>query len=207
MNILIIGCGRLGSRLANVLDSQGHEISIVDINPNAFDLLDDNFSGLTVVGNPIDLDVMRSAGVEGCEYVVCVTDSDNANIMSGQIARNIFHMEHIMVRILDPIKAQIYDDLGIFAICPTSLAFEAICSGLFDASNNKLVYYGGATIEMSTVPYDKRMKGKRLSEIEKLARNKLMGTIDENNQITLYSHDVDREIRSDDRLLFAQVIN
>ena len=93
MNILIIGCGRLGSRLASVLDAEGHYIAIIDNDKDRFDMLDDEFTGLTVEGTPIDIDVMKSAGIEGCDYVVCVTEQDNTNIMAAQIAHEIFKLD------------------------------------------------------------------------------------------------------------------
>ena len=96
MNILIIGCGKLGARLANVLDSQEHNISVIGSEQALVDNLNDDFSGLSVPGNPIDIDVMKSAGIEGCDYAICVTESDNTNIMAAQIVKNIFKIEIIL---------------------------------------------------------------------------------------------------------------
>ncbi len=208
MNILIIGCGRLGARLANVLDEQGHDVSVIDKDPLNFDQLEENFSGLTVQGTPFDLDVMKSAGMQGCDYAICVTHYDNINIMCGQIIRQYFHIKNVLVRVLDPPKARIYDDLGIYTICPTRLAFEEICSGLFDSSkNNKMVHYGGSSLELSTVPYDKYMKGKHLSEFADGSDYKLLGTMDENHNIQLYRHTEDRIIKENDQLLFVSVVD
>ena len=95
MNILIIGCGRLGSRLASVLDLQGHDIVVIESDPERLNQLDDGFDGLMIQGNPIDLDVMKSAGIEGCDYVLCLSPNDNQNLMASQIARNIFHVQYI----------------------------------------------------------------------------------------------------------------
>lgn len=208
MNILIIGCGRLGARLANIFDEQRHDVSVIDKDALNFDLLDDDFSGLTVQGTPFDMDVMRSAGMEGCDYVICVTHSDNINLMCGQIARRYFDIKNVLVRVTDPQKARIYDELGVYTICPTKLAFEEICSGLFDSlKNNKLVHYGGSSLELSTIPFEKHMKGKKLSEFADGSDYKLLGTLDENHNIQLYRHTEDRPIKENDQLLFVSVID
>ena len=208
MNILVIGCGKLGSRLASVLDVQGHSIAVIDAQPENFDMLDDEFSGLVVRGNPIDIDVMKSAGIEGCDHVICVTNQDNTNIMSAQIAHEVFQIENIIARVLDPVKAHAFEDLGICTICPTTLAFESICSGIFGiGQNNKIVHYGGCSIELSTVPYDKYMKGKRLYELSSSPDHKLFGLIDKHNIVTLYNYRIDREVREDDRMIFATVVD
>lgn len=207
MNILIIGCGRLGSRLASVLDLQGHDIVIIDSNSENLNGLDESFSGLAIQGNPIDLEVLKSAGVEGCDYVLCLTQSDNQNLMASQIAKNIFNAPYIIARVLDPVKAHVYEDLGVDTICSTTLAFEAVCARLFASDDNKIIHYGGSTLEINTVPYERWMKGKRLSEIENVYDYRLLGFLDEQKKITLYTDEQDREVDEDDCLLFAAVID
>lgn len=207
MNILIIGCGRLGSRLASVLDLQGHDIVIIDSNSENLDNLDESFSGLSIQGNPIDLEVLKSAGIEGCDYVLCLTQSDNQNLMASQIAKNIFNAPYIIARVLDPVKAHVYEELGVDIICSTTLAFEAVCARLFAAADNKIIHYGGSTIEINTVPYERWMKGKKLSEIENIYNYRLLGFLDEQKKITLYTDEQDREVAETDCLLFAAVID
>lgn len=207
MNILIIGCGQLGSRLANVLDQQNHDISVIDRDAAMLNLLNDDFSGLSVKGNPIDADVMRSAGIEGCDFVVCVTNSDNTNLMAAQIARNLFHIEHIIARVLDPVKSKVYKDLGIFTICPTTLAFESIVAALFQISNNQILPVGHSSLELTTVSFEKWMRGKTLEEIEALAQGRLIGFIDEQEHFMLYSAKKNRPIKESDRLVFVGVVD
>lgn len=207
MNILVIGCGRLGSRLASVLDAEGHYIAVIDNDKDNLDLLDDGFSGVSIVGNPIDIDVMKSAGIEGCDYVICVTKEDNTNIMAAQIANTIFKMEHIICRILDPVKAHAFEQLGVFSVCPTSLAFESICSALFgEKQKNKIVHFGGSAVEFTTLPYERHMKGKWLSELNESSEYKLFAVMDPNNVITLYNDTTDRIVQNTDRLIFAHLV-
>lgn len=207
MNILIIGCGQLGSRLANVLDQQNHDISVIDREAAMLNMLNDDFSGVAVQGNPIDADVMRSAGIEGCDFVVCVTNSDNTNLMAAQIARNLFHIEHIIARVLDPVKSKVYKDLGIFTICPTTLAFESIVAALFRINNNQILPIGHSSLEITTVPFEKWMRGKTLEEIEALTQSRLIGFMDDQEHVVLYSAKKDRSIQESDQLVFVGTVD
>lgn len=206
MNILIIGCGRLGARLANVLDEQDHDISIIGRDASMFDLLNDKFSGLSIRGNPIDSDVMKSAGIEGCDFIVCVTESDNANIMAAQIASKFFGKEKIIARVLDPVKSNVYEHLGISTVCPTSLAFEAICSAVFHADSNRVIRCGRSYLEITIVPYEKWMKGKSLEKVEYLSNHKLIGLMDDDDHLILYDRKLNREIEQSDKLAFANIL-
>lgn len=206
MNILIIGCGQLGSRLANVLDKQGHDISIIGSSQTMTDLLDDDFSGLTIPGNPIDSDVMKSAGIEGCDYVICVTESDNTNLMAAQVAKHIFHIDKIFVRVLDPVKCHVYKQMDISTISPTSLAFESICSAIFNTSGNKIVTLGKSSVAITTTPYEKWMHGKLISDIEYVKKYKLIGYLDENDRFLIFNHENDRKIEKTDRFVFTAII-
>ena len=113
MNILIAGCGKVGSRLADFLCEKGHDVSIVDNDRSRFELLSDEFSGFTIQGVPIDQDVLRQAGIEGCDAVAALTEDDNTNIMVCQIAREIFNVPRIVARIFDPLREDIFSRFDI----------------------------------------------------------------------------------------------
>lgn len=102
MNILIVGCGDTGSQLANVLDHMGNQVSVVDRNPETAAELSDSFTGMFTVGVPIDQDVLRHAGIEGCDVVIAVTRDDNTNLMVAQLARDIFGVPKVISRVSDP---------------------------------------------------------------------------------------------------------
>lgn len=207
MNILIIGCGQLGARLANVLDSQDHNISVIGNEQSLIDNLDENFSGLSVPGNPIDLDTMKSAGVEGCDYVVCVTENDNANIMAAQIIKNTFKIDNILVRILDPLKCRVYTQMNMSTISPTSLAFESIYSKIFHSCSDKIVDCGKSSVALTVAPYEKWMRNKRFSEIEFVAKYKLIGFLDENDKLVMFNHKNDRKVEKTDRLVYTSTVD
>jgi len=126
MKILIMGCGRVGARLALDLSKEGYEVTVIDNNVDSFTRLGSNFSGTQIKGNGIDTDDLRSAGIEGAQIFVAVTDNDNANIMAAQIAKETFKVPKIMVRIYDPIRAGAYQELGLWTICPTEIIAEML---------------------------------------------------------------------------------
>lgn len=121
MNIVIVGCGRVGARLAATLDQAGHRVSIVDTLPLAFRRLPHDFGGRSVIGTGIDEDVLRQAGIDDADAFFAVTNGDNRNIMSAQIAKTIFHVSHVAARIYDPVREETYRGLGIHAVCPTTV--------------------------------------------------------------------------------------
>lgn len=121
MRIVIMGCGRVGSQLAAQLSREGHEVSVIDMYQKSFRRLPDDFRGLTVIGTGIDEDVLRAAGIEGCDAFVAVTEGDNRNIMAAQVAREIFGVQEVVARIYDPGREAIYRELGLDTICPTTV--------------------------------------------------------------------------------------
>lgn len=126
MLVLILGCGRVGARLANVLDSEGHEVCIIDRNIDAFRRLSPDFGGSTVVGQGIDDDVLRQAGIERAQVFAAVTSDDNTNIMASQMAKVLHDVPKVITRIYDPIREETYQTLGLETICPTALGARMI---------------------------------------------------------------------------------
>jgi trk system potassium uptake protein len=121
MRIVILGCGRVGARLAQLLESDGHEISIIDSDPEAFDRLPETFHGQTTLGTGIDADVLKAAGIAGAGAFAAVTNFDNTNIMACQVAKEIFGVNNVLARIYDPGRGSLYNELGLETICPTTL--------------------------------------------------------------------------------------
>ncbi len=120
-----MGCGRVGSQIAADMDRSGHQVVIIDRDPNQFSraasrgVLTTDFKGDQVVGNGTDADVLRRAGIEDADGFVAVTEGDNRNIMASQIAKNIFKVPHVVARIYDPERAEAYEKIGLHTICPT----------------------------------------------------------------------------------------
>jgi trk system potassium uptake protein TrkA len=129
-NVLVVGCGRLGSLLAGRLSSLGSSVVIVDIDEHAFARLPIEFSGFQIVGNAAELSVLRSARIEKADCVLAVTHHDNVNLMVAQVAKVLFQVPQVLARIYDPAREAVYREFGIETICPTLLSAGAFLSAL-----------------------------------------------------------------------------
>jgi trk system potassium uptake protein TrkA len=121
MYIIILGCGRVGSELAKLLSSEGHNVVVIDRNRDSFDRLGGTFNGLTLAGNGFDLVLLRQAGIEKADAFCSVTNGDNTNLISAQVAKKIFKVPKVIARVYDPQRAHIYAALGLDIISGTIL--------------------------------------------------------------------------------------
>jgi trk system potassium uptake protein TrkA len=121
MKILIMGCGRVGARLASMLDEDGHQVTILDIDTYSFRRLPPSFSGTALFGNGIDEEALKRAGIEDVDVFVALTQGDNRNVMSCQIAKHIFNVPRVVCRIYDPLREEMYSTLGLETISPTKI--------------------------------------------------------------------------------------
>jgi trk system potassium uptake protein TrkA len=113
LHVVVVGCGRVGSGLARILEDSGHTVAVVDKNAKAFRRLPEGFSGKTIQGVGVDRDLLRQAGIEDAGALAAVTSGDNSNIMVARTAREVFGLERVIARIYDPRRAAIYERLGI----------------------------------------------------------------------------------------------
>jgi len=142
MFIIIMGCGRVGARVASQLSRSGHEVTILDLTEKAFSRLDPDFAGTTLVGNGLDVDVLRRAGIERADAFAAVTQGDNRNIMTSQVARHIFNVPKVVTRIYDPLRQETFELLGIEAISPTVLGADRFLE-ILDPDGGGLAKAGG----------------------------------------------------------------
>jgi trk system potassium uptake protein TrkA len=126
VNIVILGCGRVGARLASMMDTPGNTVSVVDFSSEAFQRLSSDFHGTTIIGNGVDEDVLVRAGIRDADVFVAVTNGDNRNIMASQIAKELFQVKKVVCRIYDPIREETYRGLGMDTFCPTTLGAQMI---------------------------------------------------------------------------------
>lgn len=206
MNILIIGCGKVGVRLAETLARKGHDISVIDRNESSFDALSDDFTGFTTAGVPIDQDILRRAGIESCDALCAMTQDDNMNIMVAQLATEIFKVKKVLVRVIDPDRGEIFAHFGLQTVCPTSLTVTAVCAALEDtADREKNLSFDNHTANFITMDCPKELVGMRASEIEYEPREILFGVIHNDSSMVLVGQQ-DIELLADDRLVFAKLI-
>lgn len=133
MYIIIVGCGRVGSELARLLANEGHNVVAIDKEATAFKRLGSDFNGLTVTGDGFDVDLLKEAGIEQADAFCTVTNNDNANIMSGQVAKKIFHTPKVITRINDIQYTHIYEELGIDIVNSTTLLASMIRNKIIES--------------------------------------------------------------------------
>ena len=127
MKIVIMGCGRVGAQLANSLDAEGHDVTVLDIDAYSFDrFLSSEFRGTALLGNGTDEEILRKAEIEKADAFIAVAHGDNRNVMACQMAKHIFHVPKVICRIYDPQRRDMYIPLGIDAVSPTTLVAQML---------------------------------------------------------------------------------
>ena len=124
MRVMIIGCGRVGSVLANRLDEAGHEVVVLDRNQQAFRRLSEKFSGERIVGNGLVEEYVRPILQEKADILFAMTDKDNVNLMIAQRVKQHFQMERVVAVVHDSILSGLYKELGVETVCPTDLVIK-----------------------------------------------------------------------------------
>lgn len=141
MKIIILGCGRIGSTLARSFLRDGHDVTIIDKNSIAFRRLGADFKGKMLLGNGIDEEVLKKAGIENADVFVAVTNGDNTNIMSVQIAKERYKVRKAIARIYDPIRACAYREAGIDTVCTTIVGAKLIKNIVLDQELGAMADY------------------------------------------------------------------
>ncbi len=127
---IIIGCGRLGSKIANTLSDKGKNVLVMDKSGDSFRRLSSSFGGLNTIGDGTDIDHLQEAHISDASMVVAVTDSDNTNILVAQMAKALFHVPQVIARLCDPEKRCVFQEEDIHVVCPSVLSAREIDSYL-----------------------------------------------------------------------------
>jgi trk system potassium uptake protein TrkA len=126
VKIVIVGCGRVGSVLADSFDRAGHEVIVIDASTQAFDRLPGSYRGTAVRGDGTDEDTLRRAGAEGADLFMAMTEGDNRNVMTAQLATEALGCHEVIAKVNDPLRARAYADLGLATLCRTNLMASAV---------------------------------------------------------------------------------
>jgi trk system potassium uptake protein len=134
MRVIIIGCGRVGARVAAELDERGEKVTVIDTSARAFSRLPQAFGGETVRGSGTDEDVMRGAGAEQADLVMALTEGDNRNALAAQLAKHTFAVPRVVAKINDPLRGEAYRALGLETICRTIILADALVTAAVDGA-------------------------------------------------------------------------
>lgn len=207
MNVLVVGCGDLGSRLSDVLCHHGHEVSVIDVDENAFRNLGEDFDGMTVTGMPMDMGVLRSAGVESCDAVAVVTSDDNLNITVSQIVKEFFHVDNVIARITDPVREKVFNHFGLRTICQTKLSCEAVFSALTSNWKEKQLTVGSSTISFNVRGIDQAFVGRDVNSIPVRTGESILGILTDDGHLVLNNHKDKLMLNPSDKILYTKLVD
>jgi len=165
MKVIVVGLGRLGIGLSMNLVKRGHQVTVIDSEPEAFKGLGTNFAGLKVIGIGFDRDVLNEAGIDKVDAIVSCTASDAANAVIGRIAKNIYRVPHVIARLYDPRKANIYHRLGIQTISTTTWGIERATEILSYNQLDRVYEIGNGNVDLVRIEVTPMLVGKRVNDI------------------------------------------
>lgn len=169
MHVVIMGCGRVGSTLAHVLEARGHSVAIVDQDADAFRRLGAEFSGITVTGVGFDRDVLREAGIERADAFAAVSSGDNSNIISARVARETFGVSRVVARIYDPQRAEVYERLGIPTVATVRWTADRMVRHLVPEGAIEIFRDPSSTVSIIEIPLHPGWIGHQLHSLEDAA--------------------------------------
>lgn len=177
MYVIIAGCGKVGSGLANKLYKEGHDVVVVDFDEESFSKIDPDFNGLKIVGVPFDQDVLKKAGIDKAEAVAAVTPEDNVNIMVSQIAKDIYGVPRVLARIFNPEREYVFHQFGLETICPTNISVDIIGSIILGKTLNSTCTIGSNTVSFRFVTPDKSNIGQKIRDLKTSRDEFLFGVV------------------------------
>ena len=187
MHIIIAGCGRVGSELARLLSNEGHDVIIIDKNKASFDRLRGGFNGVTLVGSGFDVELLKQAGIEKADAFCAVTNGDNTNLISAQVAKKIFNVPKVIARVYDPQRAHIYTALGMDVISGTILFAAMIRDKIIES---RFSSYLIETKELGVIEIEVKhnLKGKMIKDVN-IPREFIVAAIRRLNEVIIPESD------------------
>ena len=173
MHIVIMGCGRVGSTIAHILEDQGHSVAIIDQDPDSFRRLHGHFKGQRVTGIGFDRDVLVEAGIERADAFAAVSNGDNSNVIAARVARESFGVQRVAARIYDPRRAEVYQRLGIPTVATVRWTADQMLRRLLPEGAEPLWRDPTGTIVLADVAYSGDWLGEKVRTLEDTARARI----------------------------------
>jgi trk system potassium uptake protein TrkA len=173
VHIVIMGCGRVGSTLAHILEEQGHSVAIIDQDREAFRKLRSGFRGKRVVGVGFDQDVLIEAGIEEADAFAAVSSGDNSNVISARVVRESFGVERVAARIYDPRRAEVYQRLGIPTVATVRWTADQMLRRLLPDGSEPLWRDPTGAVVLAEVAYSEKWVGEKVHALEDAARTRV----------------------------------
>ena len=173
MHIVIMGCGRVGSTLAQSLEHRGHSVAVIDVDADAFRRLGGEFTGTTVTGVGFDREVLLQAGIERADAFAAVSSGDNSNIISARVARETFGVDRVVARIYDPKRAEVYERLGIPTVATVRWTADRMLRHLVPEGNVEIWRDPTSTVSIVEVPMHPDWIGHTVGALEHRSGSRL----------------------------------
>jgi trk system potassium uptake protein TrkA len=173
VHIVIMGCGRVGSTLAHILEEQGHSVAIIDQDREAFRKLRSGFRGKRVTGVGFDQDVLIEAGIEEADAFAAVSSGDNSNVISARVVRESFGVERVAARIYDPRRAEVYQRLGIPTVATVRWTADQMLRRLLPDGSEPLWRDPTGAVVLAEVAYSEKWVGEKVHALEDAARTRV----------------------------------
>ncbi len=165
MKVIIVGCGRVGTELANLLSREGHQVTVIDRDETSFKRLSPSFKGEKIVGLGFDRDVLIRAGIEEADALAAVTSGDNHNIVSALVARRFFHVPRVIARIYDEERARLYWKMGVPTVAPVTWTVKKIRDYIFHSEIRETISFGNAEVRLVELDLPLVWEGKSIKEL------------------------------------------
>ncbi|MGM0471434.1 MAG: potassium channel family protein [Bacillota bacterium] len=199
MYIIIVGCGSVGGRLANLLSEENHNIVVIDANSESFNILEADFNGITIEGNGIDEQVLKEAGVTDADALLAMTDDDNTNIMAGQVAKNLFNVSRVVTRVNNQERESLYRTLGLETINITKLGAFEVRNLLFKNDFKRCLIDDEAGVDIISYKVGERLAGESVLDLE-IGDNHLLSIIRDGKVVDSSDN---QKLQLDDRVILA----
>jgi len=173
VHIVIMGCGRVGSTVAHILEDQGHSVAIIDQDAEAFRKLRPGFKGSKITGIGFDRDVLIEAGIERADAFAAVSSGDNSNVISARVARESFNVARVVARIYDPRRAEVYQRLGIPTVATVRWTADQMLRRLLPEGSEPLWRDPTGAVVLAEVTCSDGWLGEKVATLEEAARTRI----------------------------------
>lgn len=201
MKVLIVGCGRLGSELAHLLHQHGNEVSIIDLEESAFDILKPDFKGHLVTGDACSQDVLKRAGIETADAVAAVTSSDSVNLVIGRVAKEFFNKKNVVARNFEPKVSEIFHLFNLEIISGTSWSASRLEEMILNEQFKVIYSFGDGAVDYYQVIVPENMVGKKVKDLESKPGEAILASITRSGRSFIPS--MDDELEENDHLNFS----
>jgi trk system potassium uptake protein TrkA len=173
VHIVIMGCGRVGSTIAHILEDQGHSVAVIDQEAEAFRKLRSGFKGSKITGAGFNREILIEAGIEHADAFAAVSSGDNSNVIAARVARESFSVQNVVARIYDPRRAEVYQRLGIPTVATVRWTADQMLRRLLPEGSEPLWRDPTGTVVLAEIACSDAWLGEKVQSLEESARTRI----------------------------------